>query len=194
MAEEIKKPKKGLAKWIAGGVLTTIAAGTFIAVAPNFNHKQEATGSKPVTTAVAEGKTGNEAGENIPVENGLYPAVTSDKKLVRIYMDLDALENGKAKPGDMDDALKAAATIVIMQTVVTIDSKDLPQKTDSIQAAVTSTLEQLVVKLDDDKLGVLAKQGVDFSTPRVTKVTDASGSNTIYKAKSANPALKALGL
>ncbi len=190
MAEEIKKPKKGLAKWIAGGVLTTIAAGTFIAVAPNFNHKQEAAGTKPVATAVAEGQ----AEETIPVENGLYPALTSDKKLVRIYMDLDALENGKAKPGDMDDALKSAATIVIMQTVMTINSKELPQKTEDIQTAVNAVLEQIVVKLDSDKLGVQAKQGVDFSAPRVTKITDASGSNTIYKAKSANPALKALGL
>lgn len=190
MADDIKKPKKGLAKWIAGGVLTAVAAGTFVAVAPNFNHKQEADTGKPVATTVTEGK----AEATIPVENGLYPAVTSDQKLVRIYMDLDALENGKTKSGEVDDALKAAATISIMQIVMTIDSKDLSQKTDTIQSAVNVSLEQLVIKLDENKLGVLAKQGVDFSAPRVTKITDASGDNTLYKAKSANPALKALGL
>lgn len=190
MADDIKKPKKGLAKWIAGGVLTAIAAGTFVAVAPNFNHKQEADKGKPIATAVAEGK----AEETVPVEKGLYPAVTSDQKLVRIYMDLDALENGTPKAGEIDDAIKAAATISVMQTVITIDSKDLPQKTDVIQAAVNVSLEQLVIKLDDDKLGVAARQGVDFSSPRVTKITDASGDNTLYKAKSTNPALKALGL
>ena len=190
MADDIKKPKKGLGKWIAGGVLTAIAAGTFVAVSPNFNHKQEADKGKPVATAVAEGK----AEETIPVEKGLYPAVTSDQKLVRIYMDLDALENGKPKAGEIDDAIKAAATISVMQTVITIDSKDLPQKTDIIQAAVNASLEQLIIKLDDDKLGVAARQGVDFSSPRVTKITDASGDNTMYKAKSTNPALKALGL
>jgi hypothetical protein len=171
-------------------VLTAIAAGTFVAVAPNFNHKQEADKGKPVATAVAEGK----AEETIPVEKGLYPAVTSDQKLVRIYMDLDALENGKPKAGEIDDAIKAAATISVMQTVITIDSKDLPQKTDIIQAAVNASLEQLIIKLDDDKLGVAARQGVDFSSPRVTKITDASGDNTLYKAKSTNPALKTLGL
>lgn len=190
MADDIKKPKKGLGKWIAGGVLTAIAAGTFVAVSPNFNHKQEADAGKPVATAVAEGK----AEATVPAENGLYPAVTSDQKLVRIYMDLDALENGKPKSGEIDDAIKAAATISIMQTVITIDSKDLPQKADIIQSAVTASLEQLVIKLDEDKLGVLAKQGTDFSTPRVTKITDASGDNTLYKAKSTNPVLKALGI
>lgn len=190
MTDDIKKPKRGLAKWIAGGVLTAVAASTFVAVSPSFNHKQEADTGKPVAAVVAEGK----AEETIPVENGLYPAVTSDKKLVRIYMDLDALENGKPKSGEIDDAIKAAATIVIMQTVMTIDSKDIAQKTDSIQTAVNTSLEQLVIKLDDDKLGVLAKQGVDFSAPRVTKITDASGDKTLYKAKSTNPALKALGL
>lgn len=190
MANDIKKPKKGLAKWIAGGVLTAVAAGTFVAVAPNFNHKHEADQAKPVATVVAEGK----AEETIPVENGLYPAVTSDQKLVRIYMDLDALENGKPKSGEIDDAIKAAATISVMQIVMTIDSKDLQQKTDIIQSAVNASLEQLVIKLDENKLGVLAKQDIDYSAPRVTKITDASGDNTLYKAKSANPALKALGL
>ncbi|MDI1226722.1 MAG: hypothetical protein PSY14_03435 [bacterium] len=190
MAEEIKKPKKGLAKWIAGGVLTAVAAGTFVAVAPNFNHKQEVKAAKPIATAVAEGKTE----ETIPVENGLYPAVTSDQKLVRVYMDLDAIENGEPKTGEIDETLKAAATLSVMKTIMTINSKDIAQQTDTIQSAVTTSLEELVIKLDTEKLGVKAQQGVDFSAPRVTKITDASGNNTIYKAKSANSALKVLGL
>ncbi len=190
MAEEIKKPRKGLGRWIAGGVLTAVAAGTFVAVAPNFNHKPVADTAKPVATVVAEGK----AEETIPVENGLYPAVTSDQKLVRVYMELDAIENGKPTSGEIDETLKAAATLAIMKSVMTIDSKDLPQQIDSIQSTVTTSLEELVIKLDADKLGVKAKQGVDFSAPRVTKITDATGNTTLYKAKSANPALKALGL
>lgn len=190
MTEEIKKPKKGLAKWIAGGVLTAVAAGTFVAIAPNFNHKQEADTAKPVSTVVSEGK----AEETIPVENGLYPAVTSDQKLVRIYMDLDAIENGRPKIGEIDETLKAAATLAVMKTVITIDSKDLPQQVEIVQSAVKASLEELVIKLDAEKLGVKAKQDVDFSAPRITKITDAGGNNTIYKAKSANPALRALAL
>ena len=77
MAEEIKKPKKGLAKWIAGGVLTAVAAGTFVAVSPNFNHKQEANAAKPIATVVAEGKTE----ETIPVENGLTPPSPATRNL-----------------------------------------------------------------------------------------------------------------
>lgn len=190
MTEEIKKSKSGLKKWLAGGVLSAVAAGTFIAVAPNFIPKQAADTAKPVATVVADGK----AEEVIPVENGLYPAVTSDQKLVRIYMDLEAIENGKPKSGEIDETLKAVATLAVMKYVMTVDSKDLPQEIDSIQSAVKTSLEELVIKLDGEKLGVKAEQGVDFSPPRVTKITDAGGNAILYKVKSANPVLKAIGL
>ncbi|HYD18706.1 MAG TPA: hypothetical protein VEF76_09525 [Patescibacteria group bacterium] len=186
-AQDAKK-SRGLRRWIAGGVLTAVAAGAFVAVAPNFRNEN----AKPAPVAVTDAQ----AGDVVPVEDGLYPAVTSDRKLVRIYMDFGALEGGKpAKDTELDAALKAHATNVIMQTVLSIDSKDLPQSTGIIQEEVQKSLEELVVKLDVDKLGVLAKPGVDFTLPKITKITDARGQTVLFKKdNSAGNVLKALGL
>ena len=164
-------PKKDrAAKWIFTGTLTAAAAATFMLV------------THPPAPPVAEDVS---LQQSIATQQNLYPAITKDKQAVRVYLDIKTLDRGANFKDDFSFsvALQGQATLAVMQEVMKYTAAELPANAAKIQQAVSDQLAKtIVVGTTADGSAVHAQQGVNFSVPKIDKITDARGENLLYRA------------
>jgi hypothetical protein len=169
-AQETNKSDRA-AKWIFIGTVAVAAAAAFTVVS-----------MPPVRPAADEDVS---LQQSIATQQNLYPAITKDKKAVRVYLDIKALDRGANYKDDFsfNVALQGQATLAVMQEVMKYTAAELPANAEKIQQAVSDQLAKtLVIGTAADGSALHAQQGVNFGAPKIDKITDARGENLLYRA------------
>jgi len=185
-AEQPKK--KGLKRWIIGGVLTAVAAGVFVSSSGLRGSANE--------NAFANLPDAQSQNLSIKQEGNTFPALTKDNKMIRVNMDLKALERGPRYQNDAAFAeyLNGQGLMALMGEVSKYNAADLPANIGTIQQDVS---KRITLMIPIDAVGgkvTMAKEGVNFTTPTITKISDATGEITLWQAPSSNPIARGLGL
>lgn len=197
MSEEQKTGKsgksKGLKKWLIGGTLTAIAAGAFFVGPQLANRLQEPESRFPTVTLTQP------TSEDVTIaqEGNLYPAVTKDQQLLRIYVDVKPLDKGALDSAEFEGSLKEYTMAFLMAAVQQYDLKDIPANMQKIQSAIAEGIgSTLPVGPADTETGVqpMAKAGTNFSAPTITEIRDATGQTTYFTLGTARSATSRFGL
>jgi len=180
--------KSGLRKWIIGGVLTAVAAGVFVS----------ASGLRGAANENAFSQLPDAQSQNLAIkqEGNAYPALTKDNKLLRINMDVKALERGPRYPTDdaFQQYLAGQAQMALMGEVIKYNATEIPANIGNIQQAVA---QRIALMIPIDNVGgqiTRAQEGVNFTAPTITKISDGTGDTTLWQAPSSNPIARGLGL
>lgn len=113
---------KGLKKWLIGGTLTAIAAGAFF-VGPQLANKMQAPESNFPTVTLTQ-PTSNDV--IVQQEGNLYPVVTKDQQMLRVYMDIKPLDKGALDATEYETAIKEYTMAFLMAAFQQYDLKDVP--------------------------------------------------------------------
>lgn len=178
MTDETKKPAEAEATkksdrsgmWFYAGTLTLAAAAAFVVV------------TRPPAPPLADDVALQQA---IGTHENLHPAFTKDNKPVRVYLDIPRLDRGTKFDDDFafKNALHSQATLALMNQTMKYTADELPANIGKIQQAVSEQLSQNVsVGIAADGTRIMAKEGVHFGAPKIDKITDARGENTLYRA------------
>lgn len=193
MAAENKaeQPKrKGLKRLLIGGTLTAVAAAVFI-TAPGL------IGSQAGESALNSLPEGQSMTLVVKQDGNSFPVVTKDNKLIRLTMEVKALDRGQY-PDDaaFQEYLNSQAQFALMGEAITHKAGDIPANIVKIQQGVAERLALTVGVNVDLATGkpVWAQEGVNFSAPKITKITDAAGETVYWTVPSSNPVARALGI
>lgn len=186
-AEQPKK--KGLKRLLIGGLLTAVAAGVFVS----------SSGLRGTANEAAFQQLPDAQSQNLSIqqEGDTYPALTKDNKMIRVNMELKALASGSISNttgADFQEHLTGQGMMALMGEVNKYNAAELPANIANIQQAVSARLAQLIpVGMDGGKIA-MAKEGVNFAAPKITKITDGTGETTLWQLPSSNPIARGLGL
>lgn len=197
MPEEQKAEKsgksKGLKRWLIGGTLTAVAAGAFF-VGPHIASKITGPESNLPQVTLTE-PTSNDV--TIVQEGNLYPALTKDQQLLRVYVDVKPLDSGDVNAAEFETALKEYTTAYLMASVQQYDLKDIPANLQKIQSDIAAGISStLPVGIPAGETGAqpMAQAGTHFTAPTITEIRDAAGQTTYYSAGTARSAVTRFGL
>lgn len=197
MPEEQKAEKsgksKGLKRWLIGGTLTAVAAGAFF-VGPHIAGKITGPENNLPKVTLTE-PTGNDV--TIVQEGNLYPALTKDQQLLRVYVDVKPLSSGTLNAAEFETALKEYTMAYLMASVQQYDLKDIPANLQKIQSDIAAGISSaLPVGIPSQENGVqpMAQAGEHFTAPVITEIRNSTGQTTYYTAGAARSAVTRLGL